>query len=100
MIVGKVTANETFIVCGTNYYNPTCEYRLVSLQCSRVDVAAYHMILLQKSDLLLARRHISAGFCPEQPKVQMSFVQAGERFVTGSVMVDHMMVVMVTIKCM
>ena len=85
MIVGKVTASETFIVCGTNYYNPTCEYRLVSLQCLWVGVAVYHMILLQKSDLSLVRRHFSAGFCPEQPKVPMTFVESGERFVTDGI---------------
>ena len=61
-----------------------------------MSVAVDHVILLQISDLTLVRRHISIGFCPENAKVQMAFVESGE-FAISAVCRDHVMVVMVTV---
>ena len=32
-IAGDTTADQTFIACGTNFLQPSCQYRLVTVQC-------------------------------------------------------------------
>lgn len=73
-----MTADKTLIACSTNYYRPTCEYRLVSVPYYRVGVATYHVILLQTSNLSLVRRYSGIGFCPEQANVQVVFAESGK----------------------
>ena len=43
-----------------------------------MDMATYHVILLQISDLSLVRIQTSTGFCPEQADVPTAFVEYSE----------------------
>ena len=78
----SVTANQTFIACGTNFLQPSCQYRLVSQCTMLVGVAAYHVILLQISNLSLVTKHTSIAFCPTQADVETAFVEFSELVVT------------------
>ena len=79
VIARGVTTDETLIACGTNYYHPNCEYRLVSLQhFGCMGVATDHVISLQLSDLSLVKRYVSTGFCPETVDVPTAFVEYSE----------------------